>query len=477
MALSLDEAQRRLDALFRDTLDGGHRAARDTQGFAYGAVSSGWMQKTVIGATLFAIAGALLYIPSALGYLYFYYKFLPDLETTVPVHLQYGVGPNPFGIASLPGLASRQPYDITVSLTLPRSPTNIERGNFMIALHLLAPSTTTTQQQRQITIPYLPPAHTPTDFDASSSPSWETSLEALLQPTRLNLPSYLASHTILHTSTRPALIPYVDPIASLASRVLFLLYHMLVPHSGASLTVPMTEDILFGAGAAAPRRSGSGSGSQVSARLPQSLLLEVQAGQAIQVYEARVTLVARLRGMRGFMYRWRVTAFVLCSAGFWVGEMAVLGVAALMVGQLFGGKGGLLGLLVGARRGEGMEEEESEQEAGKPKDWRKWVKEEEDKERGHESSASPVISRRDGKGKRTVKKEEEGKDMSKVPAFGDRSSTEADDEAEGEKRKGKGKGKEKESETKDVGVGTSYSGEVSREGARKRNVSGQELSA
>ncbi|KAK4126986.1 hypothetical protein N657DRAFT_687355 [Parathielavia appendiculata] len=464
---SLDEAKRNLDALFQETLDRRQRAARDNQAFAHGPISPAWVQKTVIGASLLAIAGILLYIPAALSYLHFYYKFLPDLETTVPVHLQYGVGPNPFGIASLQGLASRQPYDVTVSLTLPRSPINLERANFMIALHLLSPSITTTHQESHDTLPYLPPSLTPTDSDASSSPSWENSLDALLRPTRLNLPSYLASHTILHTSTRPALIPYVDPIASLAKQILFLPYHMLVTHSRGStvhLTVPMAEDLSFRAAATAPRSS-----SRASSLLPQSLLLEVQAGQAIQVYEARVTLVARLKGLRGFMYRWRVTAFVLGSAGFWVGEMVVVGVAALVTGLMLG-KG--LRYLVGARGG--GTEPELEAEAGEATDWRKWLNEEEDKERGGDSSASPIVSRRDGRGKGTIKKEKEGEEMPKVPAFGGGSSTEADDEGESARRKGKGNGKEKESESKDLGVETSFIGETSREGVRRRNVSGQE---
>jgi seipin len=57
--------------------------------------------------------------------------------TVLPIHLQYGYGPNPYGVASLPNIKDNQAYDISVSLTLPRSPSNIDRGNFMIALSLL----------------------------------------------------------------------------------------------------------------------------------------------------------------------------------------------------------------------------------------------------------------------------------------------------------------------------------------------------
>lgn len=69
---------------------GGKQVVRGTGRLARDTVSSPRVQKAVIGTTLLAIAGILLYIPAALGYLYFYYKFLPELETTAPVHLQYG---------------------------------------------------------------------------------------------------------------------------------------------------------------------------------------------------------------------------------------------------------------------------------------------------------------------------------------------------------------------------------------------------
>ena len=69
---------------------GGRQAARRTGRVTRDVVSSRWVQKVAIGTTLLAIAGTLLYIPAALGYLVLYYKFLPELETTVPVHLQYG---------------------------------------------------------------------------------------------------------------------------------------------------------------------------------------------------------------------------------------------------------------------------------------------------------------------------------------------------------------------------------------------------
>ncbi len=137
----------------------------------YSVVTSKAAQRTLLNTVLLVIASTILYGFAAVGYILFYHNYLPDQVTTVPVHLQYGLvlsrhiwlfdpanervgrermgltrlrdsyGLNPYGVAFLGdrNLEDLQAYDITVSLTLPRSPANINRGNFMVALHLLSP--------------------------------------------------------------------------------------------------------------------------------------------------------------------------------------------------------------------------------------------------------------------------------------------------------------------------------------------------
>ncbi|KAK3292575.1 putative adipose-regulatory protein-domain-containing protein [Chaetomium fimeti] len=352
----------------------------------------------------------------------------------------------------------------------------------MLALHLLSPSGTASDAipiTTPKTIPYLLPARPLSDSSAqeppsssSSSSSWH-SLDALLQPTRLDLPSFLASHTIVHTTARPALIPYVDPLASLASRVLFLGYHLLAPRGAAAvrLTVPMAEGLAF----AVPRRD--------AARvLPDSLLLEVQAGQAIQVYDARVTLVARLRGLQGFMYRWRVTAFVLFTAAFWMTEMVVMAVVLVVVGVKLGGRG---------EEGDGEEGKEGKDggedgngasgDAGDAGDTGGYGDTDEYGDNGDQSGGSEddekgdlgteVAKDRERRIKaegslssapetRTVKKEEEGaRSMADVPSYPTGSSTEAGDEDEGKREEGP--------ESKDTGTRSSSS-QVTEGVARRR---------
>ncbi|KAL2266126.1 hypothetical protein VTJ83DRAFT_5478 [Remersonia thermophila] len=383
-----DQAKRNLESALGIVRHGGRRAGRA----AHAVVSSKWAQRLVVGTTLLSIVGALLYVPAALGYLLLYYKFLPELETHVPVHLQYGAGPHPFGIASLNGLVTRQPYDLTVSLTLPRSPPNLGRGNFMIALHLLAQADPAASSKMHPPLPYHLPDRTPSATAATATETTPTSspddpLRAL-QPTRLNLPSFLATHAVLYTTTRPALIPYVDPLADLASRLLFLPYHLLAAHPRTAtvrLEVPMAEDLVFGGKAS----SLSSAPQELLPRVPERVLLEVQAGQDLQVYEASVTVAARLRGLRGVMYRWRVTAFVLCTAAFWVAEVAVLGiVAALVLGLDLGG------LLAGAGKesaeGESDGHDDDDTRNSDGEDWRR----REEKQKKHHANAKRGRSRR-----------------------------------------------------------------------------------
>ncbi|KXX75817.1 Seipin, partial [Madurella mycetomatis] len=411
----------------------GRDAAQNIHRVAHRTFVSRGVRKTVITTTLLLISAGLLYIPAVVGYLLFYYKYLPDQVTTVPVHLQYGVGPNPFGIAALSArnrMHDRQPYDITVSLTLPRSPTNLNRGNFMPSL-----------------------------------------------PTRIDLPAYLAATRVLFTSTRPALIPYADPLASLATRILLLGYHMLFPRRAGAvcLAVPMAEQVSFSSNSSPARQTGSRpSSSSPPPQLPTSLLLEVQAGQEIQVYDVSVTFTARLRGLRWFMYTWWATAFFLLTLGFWAVEVLVMaGVLMAVAWCLRGtGPGGDLWQEGGIEDDDGdgddikgggmwegkMADVPAAVAVGGISGGRKKVKLEE--------AASSAGSGAAAKGKQKVKTEEgDGEEdlISSVPDIrASQGGGEADDEGDG-----KGKGEEG-LRLRDSGAGTGYSGQASRDHARWR---------
>lgn len=168
------------------------------------------------------------------------------------------------------GLKSQQPYDITISLAMPRSPANTERGNFMVDLQLLK----TRPALGNIT---EGPSAVPKESD------------------------------ILFRSRRPAIVPYEDPVVNLASRVIFLAYHLMVQDTHVlRLDVKMAEKVVLS--------------SQQSA-LPKWMSVEVLAGQTIETYNASLIMNAQLRGLRWLMFHYRLPTFVIAAAIFWAAEV------------------------------------------------------------------------------------------------------------------------------------------------------------
>lgn len=221
---------------------------------------------------------------------------------------------NPYGVASLAAANFKeyQAYDISVTLNVPNSPTNLAKGNFMLALHLLDDKAPSTAEK-------IISAAT----GAGSQPG---------RPTATPAPrSALDGRNVLYTSTRPAILPYTDPLVTLAKRILLLGYHIFVPTSETTkLVVPMVERLEF--------RSGAPRGL-----MPTSLVLDVQAGQTLQVYSVFVTATARLGGLRWFMHTWWVTSFLLGTSFFWLVEVISLlstALAAKLVWGLVFGSGG-----------------------------------------------------------------------------------------------------------------------------------------
>ncbi|KAF3026395.1 hypothetical protein E8E14_009811 [Neopestalotiopsis sp. 37M] len=244
-------------------------------------------QRVYISTFLFAVTSAVLLLVAATAYPIFYYTYVPKKVVSIPIHLQYNAGLNPFGVASLKkDLMLETAYDVTVTLTLPRSPSNVDRGNFMVAL--FATKLSLENPAQSFTIPEDPYQH-------------------------------VSSSNVVFSSRRPALMPYTDPLVSLAGRVLFLAWHIVAPASDrVELQIPMGELVQF------------------RDQLPLSLLLDVQAGQTFQAYAASVELVARLTGVRWLMYNHRIIGFVVGTTFFWLAEMLWLGFAWLTLAYCLG---------------------------------------------------------------------------------------------------------------------------------------------
>ncbi|KAI1654795.1 putative adipose-regulatory protein-domain-containing protein [Daldinia decipiens] len=254
---------------------------------SYRAATSPVAKRTYLSVALFFSASLALLFIAALAYPVFYYNYVPKKVISLPIYLQYDSGLNPYGVTSVSSnLMLEQAYDISVELTLPRSPTNLDKGNFMVTLFGMK-----TQPGNPAFAYYF----------SGEDPF-----------------SHVKEDTVVFTSRRPALIPYADPLVKTVSRVLFLPYHILYPSASETTTliIPMGELVEF---------------NQI---LPMSILVEIQAGQTLQVYSATITLVARLTGIRWAMYNHRIISFVVCTVVFWIAEMLSTGLAWLILSSL-----------------------------------------------------------------------------------------------------------------------------------------------
>ncbi|KAG5664654.1 hypothetical protein KAF25_008388 [Fusarium avenaceum] len=245
-------------------------------------VTSKPVQRAVVNTVLLVSSAVTLFCTAAIASVLFFQNFLPHEVVTLPVHLQYGSGINPYGIASLqtPPMKTQQEYDVSLTLSMPRSNSNVERGNFMVSLHML---------------------DSKTDLGLFTEAERHASLH-----------EGFGGVNVLFSSRRPALFPYVDPLVSVASRVLFLLYHLFTPGSSTnSMIIPLAERVSFS------RES----------ELPKSAYVEVEAGQTIQIYHAYLQLTAQLRGLRWMMVHYRISTFIALTLVFWAFEVVFMGAA------------------------------------------------------------------------------------------------------------------------------------------------------
>lgn len=161
---------------------------------------------------------------------------------------------------------------------MPRSPANVERGNFMVSLYLV---------------------------DAAGT-------ESLIDKARIfaNERTDFGSRKILFKSRRSALVPYMDPVVSLAKRIVLLGYHVVFPTSQImTMDIPLAEKVAF----------------FKQSLVPASAYVEVEAGQDIQIYKAELTLTAQLRGLRWLMFHYRLITYIVFTLLFWLFEMLFTG--------------------------------------------------------------------------------------------------------------------------------------------------------
>ncbi|PHH89697.1 hypothetical protein CDD83_5478 [Cordyceps sp. RAO-2017] len=241
------------------------------------------VQRAAVNTALLVSGAATLFCLAAIATGLFFQNFVPDHLVKIPVHLQYGSGPNPYGVSSLkspPMIKSQQAYDISVVLSIPRSPANVARGNFMVSLHLLG---------------------------AEASAKLEADARAFS-----HMHDSFGSHPVIFSSRRSALVPYIDPMVSVAKRLILLLFHIIIPSSQTcTLKIDLAERLAF------PKDS----------LLPASAYIEVEAGQEIQIYSAALTMTAQLSGLRWLMFYYRLPTYLAFTFVFWLCELLFMSLA------------------------------------------------------------------------------------------------------------------------------------------------------
>ncbi|OJD22801.1 hypothetical protein ACJ73_05850 [Blastomyces percursus] len=224
-------------------------------------------RRAYINTVLFALTSLVLFCISVVAYWIFYYNYVPQIGLERQVHLQFGDG-HPYGTAALgTELIPAQQYDISVALYLPRTPSNLAAGNFMLDLALV--STT----------------------DTSTNTNGETSTE----------------ENIIAWSRRPAILTYASPMVDTARRVSKMpLYVLGWQREAEKLKVNMMGRVEFA------RKRGA---------MPKMLRLEIRSDERMQVYNAIVRFDAKFSGLRWIMYNWKILSFLAFSSAFWVVSM------------------------------------------------------------------------------------------------------------------------------------------------------------
>jgi hypothetical protein len=188
-------------------------------------------------------------------------------------------GLNPYGFVSLDSsIVSQQAYDVLLELDIPRSPPNLQAGNFMLDMVMLSP------------------AYKPT-IPLSSIPDLTISI-------RPSIPA----DVILYSSRRHAILTYHSELINIGKQLAGLPWYLLGWRRDAEkLEIKMAEGVLFSKG---------------WKNVPTSVYLELQGqGQIIQVYDVHLKLRARFSGIRWLMYNHRIFSFVVFTTTFWAAEI------------------------------------------------------------------------------------------------------------------------------------------------------------
>ena len=133
---------------------------------------------------------------------------------------------------------------------------------------------------------------------------------------------------IVARSRRPAILTYASPVVDTVSTLTWLTFYLFGWSSESErLRVPIFEGVEFDKG---------------TANLPQGITVVLEAfhGESIrhvlQVYECRMNIVARLRGLKWIMYHHRILSYVVFTGCFWAASVMSFAVTYMAVTLVLG---------------------------------------------------------------------------------------------------------------------------------------------
>ncbi|KAF1932574.1 uncharacterized protein M421DRAFT_244568 [Didymella exigua CBS 183.55] len=276
------------------------QTATDALLFPVRVATSPPLLRTYLRTLLLLITSTVLFAFAVIAYTSFYYSYIPIRGISVPVYLQFdhGAAPSildlnserpfsqksqkwPHAIANVQGLVTRQKYDVSVEISVPRSRTNLRAGNWMLDLTLRAPSASSNTIKNML------------GWDDDSTPA-------------TNADSAPATQVLAH-SRRPAILTYRSWPTEHLHRLLRLpLYLTGFGTESETMHISMLESRYF------------------PTAVPSSLRLELRSRTPLEVYGVKVHISAKLEGLRWVMYTHRIGSAVLFVGLFWGTEMGVL---------------------------------------------------------------------------------------------------------------------------------------------------------
>jgi seipin len=289
-------------------------------------ISSPTFLRVSISAVLFFIVSSLLFAISTTAFLVFYWNYIPPISLSIPLYFQYGVhaaGNVPYAIADVPSgtLISQQPYAVTVDLSIPRTPTNLDGGVFMVDVRLLGA------------------------FSALAQPP-ETLKQLLGNMTSLGG----EGHTVLQHSRRPSMLRYRSRSLSFARDAVFAPLYLLgfkdldsdnvkvklweaAVFSRGSSNVPTALRVEIAASGASTGTADAGALVSVGGVTVPASIDAPLARRQVQIYSASITFAAQFSGLRYVIYHYRVLSFILFSLAFYSTSIISMGLVWALYGS------------------------------------------------------------------------------------------------------------------------------------------------